>query len=91
LLQARALDSQCMVIGAAQGGDHNYKSGNIRQTWGHSAITAYDGTVVDSYEDSELKGQAATKNYAIVMATLDKPAQEQGRQKLPIFQCHRLA
>jgi len=91
LLQARALDSQCMVIGAAQGGDHNYKDGNVRQTWGHSAITAYDGTVVDSYEDSELKGQAATKNYAIVMATLDKPAQEQGRQKLPIFQCHRLA
>ena len=26
LLQARALDSQCMIIGAAQGGDHFYKS-----------------------------------------------------------------
>lgn len=91
LLQARALDSQCMVIGAAQGGDHAYKDGKVRQTWGHSAITAYDGTVINSYKDSELKGQAATKNYALVMATLDKPAQEQARQKLPIFQCHRLA
>lgn len=91
LLQARALDSQCMVIGAAQGGDHVYKNGNIRQTWGHSAITAYDGRVIDSYNNSELKGQKADGNYAIVMATLDKPAQEQARQKLPIFQCHRLA
>ncbi|WP_350561178.1 nitrilase-related carbon-nitrogen hydrolase [Psychrobacter sp. CAL346-MNA-CIBAN-0220] len=99
LLQARALDSQCMVIGAAQGGDHHYKSGNIRQTWGHTAISAFDGAVVNSYEDSninsyddsELKSQKADKNYALVMATLDKQAQEQGRQKMPIFQCHRLA
>lgn len=91
LLQARALDSQCMVIGAAQGGEHVYKTGNPRQTWGHAAITAYDGTVVNRYEKSELKGQAADKNHALVLATLDKPAQQQGRQKMPIFQCHRLA
>lgn len=93
LLRARALDSQCMVIGAAQGGDHLYKDGNIRQTWGHTTITAYDGTIVDSYDDSELNQTRATdnKNYAIVMGALDKQAQVQGRQKMPIFDCHRLA
>ena len=94
LLRVRALDSQCMVIGSAQGGDHIYKGGNIRQTWGHTAITAYDGSIINSYDDSELNKQAVTeerKNYEIVLATFDKAAQAQGRQKMPIFQCHRLA
>lgn len=90
LLRARALDSQCMVIGAAQGGEHAYKDGNSRQTWGHSTITAYDGTIINSYEDSDLKNPA-NKNYALVLASLDKAAQVQGRQKMPIFDCHRLA
>ena len=93
LLRARALDSQCMVIGAAQGGEHAYKDGSSRQTWGHSTITAYDGTIINSYEDSELNHSAKKdhKNYALVLATLDKQAQQQGRQKMPIFDCHRLA
>lgn len=93
LLRARALDSQCMVIGAAQGGDHTYQDGHTRQTWGHAAITAYDGTVLSSYDDSELQKTSATENqrYAMVMASLDKSQQQQGRQKLPIFDCHRLA
>ena len=90
LLRARALDSQCMVIGAAQGGEHAYKDGSSRQTWGHSTITAYDGTIINSYEDSDLK-DPANKNYALVLAYLDKAAQVQGRQKMPIFDCHRLA
>ena len=93
LLQARALDSQCMVIGAAQGGEHAYKDGQTRQTWGHTTITAYDGTVISSYDDSELNRSLNKdhKNYAIVMATLERQAQNQGRQKMPIFDCHRLA
>ena len=90
LLRARALDSQCMVIGAAQGGEHLYKNGDSRQTWGHSTITAYDGTIINSYEDSDLKN-SANKNYALVLANLDKAGQVQGRQKMPIFDCHRLA
>ena len=94
LLRARALDSQCMVIGAAQGGDHAYKDGNTRQTWGHTAITAFDGTIIDSYEHSELNKSVISekeKNYEVILATLDKSVQEQGRQKMPIFDCHRLA
>lgn len=93
LLRARALDSQCMVIGAAQGGEHIYKNDDSRQTWGHSTITAYDGTIINSYEDSELKNLNTKdqKNYTLVLATLDKATQVQGRQKMPIFDCHRLA
>ncbi|MBH0063904.1 nitrilase-related carbon-nitrogen hydrolase [Psychrobacter sp. SZ93C1] len=94
LLRARALDSQCMVIGAAQGGDHTYKNGDIRQTWGHTAITAYDGTVINHYDDSglnEATNQEDSKHYAMVLASLDQHAQQQGRQKMPIFDCHRLA
>lgn len=91
LLQARALDSQCMVIGAAQGGEHHYKNGKTRETWGHTAITDFNGTVVDSYDNNALQGVAADNDYALVFATLDKEAQQQGRQKMPIFDCHRLA
>ena len=93
LLQARALDSQCMVIGAAQGGEHAYKDGHTRQTWGHTTISAYDGTVMSSYNHSELTPSLNNdhKNYALVLATLDRQAQNQGRQKMPIFDCHRLA
>ena len=93
LLRARALDSQCMVIGAAQCGEHAYKDGSSRQTWGHATVTAYDGTIINSYEDSELKDPANkdNKNYALVLANLDKKLQIQGRQKMPIFDCHRLA
>lgn len=41
LLTARALDSQCMVIGSAQGGEHlinTSKGVSQRQTWGNSQI-----------------------------------------------------
>lgn len=94
LLRARALDSQCMLIGAAQGGDHLFENGSTRQTWGHTAITAYDGSVINSYDGSLLTPSDITskdKNYAMVLADLDRQAQQQGREKMPIFDCHRLA
>lgn len=91
LLQARALDSQCMVIGAAQGGTHQYPKQAARQTWGHSAITRHDGTIAADYSHSGLADHEAAQDYALVMATLDNAAQEKGREALPIFNCHRLA
>lgn len=91
LLQARALDSQCLVIGAAQGGTHYYKDDMVRETWGHTAITDFNGKIIGSYDDSELLGTAADAQYALVLANLDTPAQRQARQSMPIFDCHRLA
>lgn len=46
LLTARALDSQCMVIGAGQTGDHVVNPSapsNVRSTWGHSEFINSDG------------------------------------------------
>ena len=52
LLQARAMDSQCQVLGAAQQGWH----GSKRQTWGHAAATDSRGQVLAciDYEGSGL-------------------------------------
>lgn len=47
LLQARAMDSQCQVLGAAQQGWHGEK----RQTWGHTAVTNSRGKVLASIEN----------------------------------------
>ena len=49
LLTARALDSQCMVIGAGQTGDHVVNPsapGKVRSTWGHSEFISSDGESV---------------------------------------------
>ena len=49
LLTARALDSQCMVIGAGQTGDHVVNPSapsNVRSTWGHSEFISSHGESV---------------------------------------------
>lgn len=93
LLRARALDSQCMVIGAAQGGDHHYQDGSVRQTWGHAAITNHVGVCVSEFPHSELNPELSGNRlpYAVVSATFDPKSQQLARQQLPTFQCHRLA
>lgn len=94
LLRARALDSQCLLIGAAQGGEHRYADGSIRKTWGHAAITNHDGSCLAEYPDSTLMidpQSDATSPFAVVMANFDAEAQADARQRLPIAQCHRLA
>lgn len=113
LLQARALDSQCMLIGAAQGGTHheNERSDNSddtlldtslrsiqsrqsltsptsRQTWGHATITGADGSIKTSHPDSQVP---AEQGYQLISSHFDNKHQQKQRQKLPIFDCHRLA
>ncbi|OOS07993.1 nitrilase [Moraxella cuniculi DSM 21768] len=83
LLQARALDSQCMVIGSAQGGMHHIGS-RVRETWGHSLIADANGQVVAT--TGEMTGE-----YQIVYANYTPSEQRQIRQNLPIFDCHRLS
>lgn len=46
LLQARALDSQCMLIGMGQTGTHTLPNGSIRKTWGHSQFIDANGQVM---------------------------------------------
>ena len=47
LLRARAVETQCYVIAAAQAGKHNEK----RESWGHSIIIDPWGTVVAELDD----------------------------------------
>lgn len=58
LLQARALDTQCMILGAGQQGTH----AKIRHTWGHSAIIDATGQVLSMIEESGLQLTAANFN-----------------------------
>jgi deaminated glutathione amidase len=44
LLRARAIENQCYVLAAAQGGKHE----NGRRTWGHSVLIDPWGDIVDS-------------------------------------------
>lgn len=92
LLRARALDSQCLVIGASQGGVHQYQDGRNqrqkRQTWGHAGIAQADGTLLSYFEGSDLEND---KKYEVVLSHFDKALQKQLRERLPIDLCHRLA
>ncbi|MDX1692134.1 MAG: carbon-nitrogen hydrolase family protein [Ketobacteraceae bacterium] len=75
LLRARAIENQCYVIAANQGGDHS----STRKTWGHSMIIDPWGRVVASLEEGE----------GVVTATLDFSAQASLRKQMPVQQ-HRV-
>ena len=76
LLRARAIENQCLVIGAGQGGQHSPQ----RQTWGHSqVIDAWGVVLAEQHEEGE----------GLVMAAFDRLEQERLRQRMPVQQ-HRL-
>ena len=76
LLRARAIENQCLVIGAGQGGQHSPQ----RQTWGHSQVVDAWGVVLaEQHEDGE----------GLVMAGFDRVEQNSLRQRMPVEQ-HRL-
>ena len=52
LLRARAVETQCFVIAAAQAGQHNAK----RESYGHSIIVDPWGEVIAKLEDPEATG-----------------------------------
>lgn len=86
LLQARAIDSQCTVIGSAQGGIHT-TANNARQTWGHSTIVAADGRILVTTAQTDV----ADAGFLVAYTKVDLSYQTEVRQNLPIFNCHRLA
>jgi predicted amidohydrolase len=75
LLRARAIENQCFVIAAAQGGLHE----NGRATWGHSMVIDPWGLVLAQCPQGE----------AVVLADLDHGRLEQVRKQLPALQ-HRV-
>lgn len=77
LLRARAIENQCYIIGAGQGGVHNER----RETFGHSMIIDPWGRVLDVLERGE----------GIVIADMDNDALAAIRQRMPVFEHRRLA
>lgn len=76
LLRARAVDSQCYVLGSGQQGQHG-----DRQTWGHSAIVDPSGKVLAERLD---------QGSGLIIVPFDKPALTQRRQAMPLMQHRRL-
>lgn len=76
LLRARAIENQCYVIAAGQGGRHNEK----RETWGHSMIIDPWGTVLAQVEMGE----------GVAVAEIDHDLIRDIRQRMPIAEQVRL-
>lgn len=76
LLRARAIENQCYVIAAGQGGVHNEK----RETFGHSMIIDPWGRVLDVLPHGE----------GTVVADIDLEQLHELRRKMPVFSHRRL-
>jgi nitrilase len=76
LLRARAVENQCYVLAAAQGGTHP----NGRRTWGHSMIVDPWGVVLDEKVEGE----------GFVIAEVDTARLAQVRMQLPALAHRRL-
>ena len=76
LLRARAIENQCYVLAAAQGGQHR----NGRRTWGHSMLVDPWGEVLDVVEEGE----------GIAMGELSSAELERVRSSLPALAHRRL-
>ncbi|OEC88695.1 carbon-nitrogen hydrolase family protein [Acinetobacter sp. YK3] len=77
LLQARAMDSQCYVLGAAQQGWHGEK----RQTWGHAGITDSRGQLLQMIE---------TEGHDLITSAFDLEEQNAIRTSMPLMQHRKL-
>ncbi|WP_089606639.1 carbon-nitrogen hydrolase family protein [Acinetobacter piscicola] len=77
LLQARAMDSQCQVLGAAQQGWHGEK----RQTWGHAGATNSRGQIL------EITDAEGTQ---LITVPFDLEEQDSIRASMPLMQHRKL-
>ena len=76
LLRARAVENQCYVLAAAQGGSHE----NGRRTWGHSMVVGPWGEVLAVCEEGE----------GMALAELDLARIAEVRAQLPALAHRRL-
>ncbi|MGI4848629.1 MAG: carbon-nitrogen hydrolase family protein [Janthinobacterium lividum] len=74
LLRARAVENQCYVLAAAQGGEHP----NGRRTWGHTMLIDPWGKIVDELAEGE----------GLVFGQIDQQAMAEVRENLPALK-HR--
>lgn len=77
LIQARAMDSQCQVLGAAQQGWHGAK----RQTWGHAAVADSRGQLLDI---------VTTEGTQLITVPFDLAEQQATRLAMPLLEHRKL-
>lgn len=77
LMRARAIETGCHVVAAAQGGTHE----DGRQTFGHSLVVDPWGVVL---ADAAMPGDAHAKGYALTLTPIDPAAVERARQAIPL-------
>ncbi|MFT0696330.1 carbon-nitrogen hydrolase family protein [Acinetobacter bereziniae] len=77
LLQARAMDSQCQVLGAAQQGWHGEK----RQTWGHAGAANSRGQIL---------AMSNQEGAQLLTVPFDLAEQDAVRASMPLIQHRRL-
>jgi nitrilase len=75
LLRARAVENQCYVLAAAQGGKHE----NGRRTWGHSMLIDPWGEIVAVRDEGA----------GVVAGNLERARIDEVRQSLPAWR-HRV-
>ncbi|RXJ71932.1 amidohydrolase [Veronia nyctiphanis] len=76
LLRARAIETQCWLLAAAQTGEHNAG----RETWGHSMIVDPWGQIVAGLDDQT----------GVASADIDLSANAAIRNKMPVLQHAKL-
>lgn len=76
LLRARAIENQCYVLAAAQGGRHT----NGRRTWGHSMLIDPWGKIIDVLDEAE----------GVVGGVLDMALIQKIRGSLPALKHQKL-
>ena len=74
LLRARAIETQCYLIGADQGGSHSA----TRETWGQSMVVKPDGQIADQL----------ARGAGVVFSRVDLVGLAELRAKMPVF-AHR--
>ena len=79
LLRARAVENQCYVLAAAQGGTH----ANGRRTWGHSMV-------VDPWGEVLAVCEAGDEGEGLALAQIDPARMAQVRAQLPALVHRRL-
>ncbi|MBO9697628.1 MAG: carbon-nitrogen hydrolase family protein [Sphingopyxis sp.] len=77
LMRARAIETGCHVIAAAQGGTH----ADGRQTYGHSIAVDPWGTIL---ADARLNGDTGEKDYVLTIAPIAEDAVDRARQAIPL-------
>ncbi|OUS31725.1 hypothetical protein A9Q99_03950 [Gammaproteobacteria bacterium 45_16_T64] len=75
LLRARAIECQCYIVGANQGGVHS----PVRRTWGHSSIVDPWGERLGQLNEGE----------SILVRNIDRSYVQQLRQSMPVQQHKR--